>query len=59
MYIPYYELAQSISKILPKAWQKKFVDYGYNLKIKQNLDFINKNIVNVKKRLSKKIKLKN
>ena len=56
MYIPYYELAQSISKILPKAWQKKFVDYGYNLKIKQNLDFINKNIVNVKKRLSKKIK---
>ena len=56
MYIPYYELAQSISKILPKACQKKFVDYGYNLKIKQNLDFINKNIVNVKKRLSKKIK---
>ena len=56
MYIPYYELAQSISKILPKAWHKKFVDYGYNLKIKQNLDFINKNIVNVKKRLSKKIK---
>lgn len=56
MYIPYYELAQSISKILPKAWQKKFVDYGYNLKIKQNIDFINKNIVNVKKRLSKKIK---
>ena len=58
MYIPYYELAQSISKILPKSWQKKFIDYGYNLKIEQNLAFINKNIVNVKKRLSKKFKTK-
>ena len=44
MYIPYYELAQNISKILPNKYQKAIVDFGYKLKLNQNLKYIAKNL---------------
>lgn len=57
MYIPYYELAQNISKILPNKYQKAIVDFGYRLKLNQNLKYIAKNQKQVLKQLSKKTKL--
>ena len=58
MYIPYYELAQNISKILPNKYQKAIVDFGYKLKLNQNLKYIAKNQEQVLKQLNKKTKLK-
>ena len=57
MYIPYYELAQNISKILPNKYQKAIVDFGYKLKLNQNLKYIAKNQKQVLKQLNKKTKL--
>ncbi len=58
MYIPYQNLAEIISHFVPINYKKKLLDFAYDLKIKQNLSFINKNVDRVKKRLSKKIKTK-
>ena len=58
MYIPYQNLAEIISHFVPINYKKKLLDFACDLKIKQNLAFINKNIHKIKKRLSKKIKTK-
>lgn len=43
MYIPYFEIAKSIASVLPETIKKRIVNFGYELKIKQNLNYIHKN----------------
>lgn len=54
MYIPYYKLTQNLSFFLPKELRKKVMDFGYNLKIKRNLEYIKSNKERVKAKLKQK-----
>ena len=56
MYIRYSEIFQILALFAPICFRQKIRDIGFDLKIKQNLNYINKNKKRVVKSLKNKLK---